>query len=177
LARRVPSAGGIRPGAAAFWGVFPDLFSFTPFFVWFAIGRLTGTVSPDVLPSHERLEPFAPDRHPLFDFTQNLYQLSHSLVVWAAVLLVVWLVLSRVLKKQSAARLVGWEMGAWALHILMDIPTHTYRFFPTPFLWPLSEWKFDGISWGQPWFMAVNYGVLLALFAYIRRRDRAASQP
>lgn len=57
-------------------------------------------------------------------------------------------------------------MGAWFLHILMDIPTHTYRFYPTPFLWPVSDVKLNGFSWATPWFMIVNYSIIILIYLY-----------
>jgi hypothetical protein len=56
---------------------------------------------------------------------------------------------------------------AWLGHILVDIPTHSKRFFPTPFLWPISDYKVDGISWGVRWFMLANYGSLAAAYAIV----------
>lgn len=55
-------------------------------------------------------------------------------------------------------------MSAWAIHILIDIPTHSDKFFPTQFLWPLSNYKFYGIIWATPWFMIINYGALVIAF-------------
>lgn len=148
------------------WGVFPDLFAFTPTFVlmfwlhWFGnppapLSRFGGGV-------RELL--------PVFLQPHNLYLLSHSLIVFAAIFGAVWL-----LRRKPALMLL-----AWPLHILMDIPTHRAGRFGTPFLWPLSDYRFDGISWGQQWFMILNYSALaacyaaLALWAYLaRRRSRA----
>ncbi|OGO06343.1 MAG: hypothetical protein A2Y73_03930 [Chloroflexi bacterium RBG_13_56_8] len=39
--------------------------------------------------------------------------------------------------------------GAWLLHILLDIPTHSRRRMATPIFWPLSRWAFDGLSWAD----------------------------
>lgn len=63
-------------------------------------------------------------------------------------------------------------MLAWGVHILVDIPTHSYRFYPTPFLWPLSGWKFNGFSWGTPWFIVVNYGALLLTIWWLRQKKK-----
>jgi len=69
---------------------------------------------------------------------------------------------------------VPFELLGWLLHILIDIPTHSYSFYPTPFLWPISQFKFDGISWAIPWFMIANYSALalvfLSLFLINKRR-------
>src|SRR5207247_4366348 len=67
-------------------------------------------------------------------------------------------------------------LGAWALHILCDIPTHSTRFFPTPFLWPFHTPFVDGRPWGRPPFTLINYSLLLltylGLYAYRKRSRR-----
>jgi hypothetical protein len=56
---------------------------------------------------------------------------------------------------------------AWPLHILLDIPTHTSAFFPTHFLFPLTEFHVNGINWGNPWFMSLNYSILLIVYIFL----------
>jgi hypothetical protein len=41
------------------------------------------------------------------------------------------------------------EVTAWALHILIDIPTHSRRHWGPQFLWPLSDVVVDGVSWAD----------------------------
>jgi hypothetical protein len=50
--------------------------------------------------------------------------------------------------------------------VLVDIPTHSFAFFPTPFLWPLSTWKFDGWQWMTPTILVPNYVLLALLYAW-----------
>ena len=87
----------------------------------------------------------------------DLYQFSHSLVIFVAVFGIVWLIRHE----------PSWVMLGWPLHILIDIPTHTTRFFATPFLWPISSYQFDGISWGQRWFLILNYSALASAYLYL----------
>jgi uncharacterized SAM-binding protein YcdF (DUF218 family) len=49
----------------------------------------------------------------------------------------------------------------------MDIPTHTSDFFPTHFLYPLSNVHVNGMSWGSPWFMLLNYSGLLIIYGFL----------
>ena len=63
-----------------------------------------------------------------------------------------------------------WELGGWLIHILLDIPTHSYRFFPTPVFWPFSGWKFNGLSWATPWFLIVNYAAIIIIYLLLRRK-------
>jgi hypothetical protein len=103
---------------------------------------------------------------PRLELAWQLYQISHSLFVFSAAFGLVWLIRRRPVL----------EMLGWPLHILIDIPSHTLRFFPTPFLWPVSSYHFDGISWGNRWFMLVNYSAILAVYLVLRyggtRQDR-----
>ena len=39
------------------------------------------------------------------------------------------------------------ESAAWALHILIDLPTHSRRNWAPQFLWPISQITIDGVSW------------------------------
>ena len=105
-------------------------------------------------------------------YVHGLYNITHSLVVFFLVfILVSWL-----------SKRFFWSMTAWAMHILIDIPTHSYNFFPTPFLWPISSYKVDGISWGTPWFMVVNYSAIVITYVIIyyrmstKRKEKMFSQ-
>ena len=131
---------------AMFWGVFPDLFAFTiPFLLLFWSGTFGYKISPQV-----------------WEISHPLYNISHSLVTFAVVMAALYL----------ATRRIHLEMFGWLLHILMDIPTHSYRFFPTPFLWPISGFKFNGFSWGHPWFIALDYLLLAVVFLIIKKSGR-----
>ncbi|RMD60217.1 hypothetical protein D6833_10165 [Candidatus Parcubacteria bacterium] len=149
----------LRTRWAVFWGMFPDLFAFSGLSAWFVLQILRG-VALGELPHPSDFEPAQADTLAIFRLTNALYQLSHSLLVFGTVFLLV-LVL-----RQKAS----WEMLGWVFHISIDVFTHSYAKYPTPILWPLSSWKFDGIYWGTPWFLALNYSVLLATYAFLYRR-------
>lgn len=132
-----------------FWGVFPDLFAFTIAFV---------TSIPAIFSGE-----FMHHRPPSFGLAANLYQYSHSLVIWAVVFILAWII-----SKRPRLVLLG-----WALHILIDIPSHAGNFYPTPFLFPISNWKFlHGISWANPIYMITNYSLLLIVTLYIFRKNK-----
>jgi hypothetical protein len=97
-------------------------------------------------------------------FAQNLYNVTHSLVVFALAF-----VLLIVLAKKPI-----WIVAGWGLHVLIDIPTHSLALFPTPFLWPISDLKADGIIWGNPMVLAIDAFLLLVVFSlwlYHRRHQ------
>jgi len=140
-------------GRVFLFGIFPDLFAFTPAFAYI-FGKIIFTdTSLSDLPHPEETEPAQPII-PFANLTNMLYNLSHSIFIFLIVFSFIYLIFKKPI----------WEMGAWLLHILMDIPTHSYAFYPTPFLWPFSEWKFNGFSWGQPWFMILNVSLLITFY-------------
>ena len=148
---------------AIFWGVAPDFFAFTIPFVVLAIKIMTGTVVPGDIPQPSIVEPVHPPITQLFAYTRLLYSISHSAIVFLLVFGVTFLILRR----------PPLAMLAWLLHILIDIPTHSYQFYPTPIFWPVSSWQFNGISWAQPWFMVVNYGALTLVYFFLWKKNKA----
>lgn len=150
-----------------FFGIAPDLFSFGIFFVQniFSGGIFAPFIrmhaGPDGMPTRELDPSLIPH------YVHVLYSYTHSIVIFGIVFLAVWLVRKR--------KSFYWPMAAWAFHIGIDIWSHTDKFFPTPVLFPISNWHFSGISWGDPVFMFVNYMALLAVYLvlYIRRIKKA----
>ena len=141
----------------AIFGLFPDFFAFAPSFSWM-IGSAIFPFIPKV--EHlgpENIEPATQNGRFIFQLTHSLYNLSHSLFVFFLVFGLVWLILRRPV----------FELAGWLLHILMDIPSHSYRFFPTPFLWPVSDFKINGINWSTPWFMIANYSLIILAYLII----------
>ncbi|MGB7949040.1 MAG: hypothetical protein WCH75_15250, partial [Candidatus Binatia bacterium] len=59
-----------------------------------------------------------------------------------------------------------WVFCAWGLHILVDIPTHSYKFFPTPFLWPVSGFEINGHNWATPEILIPNVVFLTIIYAW-----------
>ena len=150
-----------RKNRSSFWlafviGLAPDLFSFG--ILWSA--AILGLArQPDF--SHG-----TPPESSIPQYVHHLYNLTHSLIVFFVVFIVIWLLLKHP---------VG-ELLAWGLHILGDIPTHSFAFFPTPILWPISDWKFNGWQWSTPTILIPNF-LLLSLFytwylsgLYMRKR-------
>ena len=154
LRRRFPAR--LSVGWSVFWGIFPDVFSFAvpaAIRIWWYVSGTTHSLLPD---------PHGPQH---FNFVWPLYYASHSLIVFAAAFGIAWLI----------ARRPVFEMLAWCLHILIDIPTHQ-GFFALHFLWPFSSYGFSGIRWENPWFMAANYAALLLLYLWMwiaKRRQRS----
>ncbi|MFH1193019.1 MAG: Gmad2 immunoglobulin-like domain-containing protein [Candidatus Jorgensenbacteria bacterium] len=148
----------VNPWWAGFWGAFPDVFAFAPLFFWVLARIVTGTFNVNDFVSGTS------GNHAMFPVSQltgTLYDFSHSGIVFAAVFALAWLIFRR----------PAWAMGGWLLHILMDIPTHPTSFYPTPFLWPLSDIRLGGISWATPWFLIIDYAILGAVFFFLREKS------
>ncbi len=132
---------------ALLFGMGPDLLAFGPFFLinffkfesWF--GGKFGPPDPTTIPN----------------FVHSVYNATHSLIIYALFFGLLWW-----LGKKSFAKLTL----AWPLHILVDIPTHSAEFFPTPFLWPVSDFFIDGISWARPIIFIPNVIIILAIYIY-----------
>jgi len=131
-----------HPWWGTFWGVFPDTISWVPFLIYrlFTSGISGGRPSL-ILP-------------PWMEF---LYGFSHSIIIFAVAWLAIYIV-----KKSVPIYFYG-----WLFHIFIDVPTHSAAAWPTPFLWPISEYRFNGTSWGGQWFMIANYSGLLLVYIYL----------
>jgi hypothetical protein len=131
---------------AVFFGVAPDLVGFAPAFFY-------------MLFSGHSFGPKAFDSGVwVFKFASEAYNYTHSLVIFVGVALIV-----------AALRngRIYWPMFGWLLHILIDIPSHK-DFYETPFLFPLSNYRFShGVSWAHPTYMFINYGALIIVYIAI----------
>ena len=142
-----------------FFGVFPDLFAFTIPILWTIIDLVTGKITFADFPRPETIEPVNQNILPIFRTTHLLYDISHSLIIFFLVVVVLFIIFRKVIL----------ELSGWLLHILIDIPTHSYRFYPTPFLWPISGIKFNGLSWATPWFIIINYSAIIFVYLILRK--------
>jgi membrane-bound metal-dependent hydrolase YbcI (DUF457 family) len=133
-----------------FWafviGVAPDLFSFGIFTAMRTLGLASGPDWGNGVPNASLIPVYV---HSLYNFT-------HSLIVFALVFALVTII----------RRKPFIPMLAWFLHILMDIPTHSTRFFPTPFLWPISTYKINGIPWSHPVIFFSDIVILFILYIW-----------
>ena len=127
--------------AALAFGMAPDLISFGPHIL---INLLKG-----------KLEKGKPELSNFPAWVFKTYDLTHSLVVYAGV----YITLRAIFGSE-----VAYLSLAWLLHILMDIPTHSKNFFPTKFLYPLSNFHIDGTPWSSKGIMLGNFVFLLLAY-------------
>lgn len=139
-----------------FFGIAPDLFSFGLFTIMTVLGLASGPEWGRGVPLESAIPPYV----------HSLYNITHSFFIFAVVFGLVYLI----------RRKPFLPMLAWPLHIIVDIPTHSTSFFPTPFLWPfLDNVRVNGIPWSHPIIFIPNL-VLLAVvyfwFFYYKPRER-----
>ena len=129
------------------FGALPDLFSFGIYFIhsiFFSSSPLMGR----------------PTRSEIPEWVYSLYDISHSLVIASIVIFIAYKI-----NKEFA-----FPMLAWPAHIILDFFTHSIEFFPTPILWPISDFKFDGIPWSNPIVFFTNVLHIFLLFIYRRKK-------
>ena len=130
------------------FGAVPDLFSFGIYFIhsiFFSSSPLMGR----------------PARSEIPEWVYSLYDISHSLVIAS-----IFIFIAYKINKEFA-----FPMLAWPAHIILDFFTHSIEFFPTPILWPISDFKFDGIPWSNPIIFFTNVLLIFLLFIYRRKSN------
>ena len=145
---------------AFFFGVFPDVFAFGIPISHLLFSLLSGG-NAEIFHSPEDSHASIPS------YVFSLYNISHSLIIFILIFGLVWF-----FRKKPF-----WEMSAWGLHIVVDIFTHSEKFFPTPFLWPVSDFYVNGHSWGSPEVFIPNVLCLAILYgAWWHQRKKVRMQ-
>jgi hypothetical protein len=165
---------------AIFFGIAPDIFSFGPLLVMniFTTGPLWpymqarveaewGTKTANIMGHWMSSPPKTPDPEMIPQYVHLLYNFTHSLVIFAAVFFLSWLL----------CRKLYWFLGGWGLHVAIDIFSHNDKFFPTPFLFPVSDFHINGVSWAEPGFMLANYAALIAIYLWLYAVGRKKNNP
>jgi hypothetical protein len=152
-------------------GVMPDLIAFIPQNIANLVsGIRSGPVTEESVTSD-------------FPIAWPIYQWSHSLFVAGIVFFILWgyfhfnreitLGCSR---SDSARNDAFFMIVPWFWHILLDIPGHTIRFFPTPFLHPFSDFMVDGVRWTTPWFFFPQIILVLGLTYFVHKKEQNQAQ-
>jgi hypothetical protein len=136
---------------ALFFGAMPDLISFGLF--------MAVQVASGGWHWHPGPPPLASLPHWLF----LSYDVGHSFVICFSVigLVALW------------RRDIAFAMLGWPFHIVLDFPFHSLKYFPTPMLWPISDFHLDGVPWSNWYIWYPNIAGLIILFWYRRRQNKA----
>jgi membrane-bound metal-dependent hydrolase YbcI (DUF457 family) len=150
----------IRWWAAMLAGAMPDLLWAIPLTIQRTLGL--GTPPPAIPPGHDIWRAHgAPLPAYLVEAYYRYYVKSHSLLLVAVVCAGIWL---------SGRRRWLWLAVPYALHILVDIPTHE-RYETRP-LWPLSSWHMQGLAWSDPRVFIPNLVALAGVYLWLWRTRR-----
>ena len=147
----------ISVGWAVWWAAFPDVLAFGPSVVAGVWLRFAGAANPGSAEGH-----VLPHVH----IGLPLYQAGHSLIVFLVAFAIVTLLAHRVV----------FEMLGWLMHIVIDIPTHSLSYYATRFLWPVSDYRVDGVAWWTPWLWVTTYAALGAVFLLLWK-TRSTGKP
>jgi hypothetical protein len=133
---------------AAFFGAMPDLISFGAFLL--------------LQVAHGNWHFGAPHMAEILSWLITNYTIGHSFIVSFCVigLVALW------------RRPVAFAMLAWPFHIVLDFPFPSFKYFPTPLFWPLSDLKVDGIPWSHWYIWFPNIAGLIFLFYFRRQQQR-----
>ena len=129
------------------FGAIPDLLWFG---IYFAFNLITNPFN---------LKFGKPDLSEIPYWVFNLYNISHSLIIAMTFILIAY-----VFKRD-----LYFPMLAWPFHIILDFFTHSIEYFPTPIFWPISNYRFDGIPWSNPYIMIINAACIFLIFIYRKK--------
>lgn len=133
---------------ALFFGAMPDLISFG----FYLVSQLMqGTWQPGPPPISTL---------PAWLFTA--YSVGHSFIICFSIIGLVALWHKR----------IAFAMLGWPFHIVLDFPFHSFKYFPTPIFWPISDYKIDGIPWSNWYIWFPNVAGIILLFYFRRRQKR-----
>lgn len=141
---------------ALFFGAMPDLISFGVFLVMRIV--------------QGRWQMGPPPLETIPDWLYFNYSLGHSFVVSFTVIGIAALSL-----RKTQHRFLPFAMLAWPFHIVLDFPFHSFEYFPTPILWPFSDYKIDGIPWSHWYIWWPNVALLALLLIYRAKQKRKNS--
>ena len=98
---------------AFLFGSLPDFFSFGILWITILLGMQSRALWSSDLPPMEAIP----------RYVHQLYNVTHSFVIFAIAFAVMYAILRKPL----------WPMAAWGLHVVLDMFTHSKEFFATPF--------------------------------------------
>ncbi|HTY39818.1 MAG TPA: metal-dependent hydrolase [Candidatus Paceibacterota bacterium] len=159
---------------AFLWGILPDLIPFTPIFILVFYGLLHGQMFPFRPAQTGSLEGLGTPVPFILELTKQIYSFTHSFIIFFICFFMGWAFRRFVTPRGRGLAALPFEMGGWFLHILVDIPTHAADFYPTPFIWPLSNYHVSGVPWASPVVYIPNLIGLAVFYWWIKRRPRTS---
>ena len=133
------------------FGILPDLLSFGRVGIAITPTRFKYIIKGEFKKIFKR-----PEDKDIRKIDKLLYKLFHSIVIWY----LIYYFSNR-----------DKEFICLFLAILIDIFMHERHFFGTPFLFPISDYKFDGIHWNTKlgWIISVLITYSIYKYSYLFR--------
>lgn len=128
-----------------FMAAVPDILHLTPMLAWWLFGGGTFAALKAYAVALPGQEPAVP--HLVHLLSHHLHCVMHSAPIALVVSIAVWR-----FKRSLWIPILGW----WS-HIIIDVFTHSAKYYPVPVLYPFTYRGFDGIAWNTHWFMVLNY--------------------
>tara|TARA_Y100001958_G_C21078880_1_gene435890 strand:+ start:405 stop:848 length:444 start_codon:yes stop_codon:yes gene_type:complete len=123
-----------------FWSTLPDIIGFSRYF---------SRIGYDYLKNIDKKKFNWPNPDLMDQTDWKLYDISHSLIFWFIMLFV--------LKKK--------EIYASIISVTLDIFLHDKKEWRGPkFLYPISEYNFDGIRWDSPLGFTITLTIITLLY-------------
>ncbi len=157
LARRRWRVGNGTSALTVALAVAPDVPHLLPVAGWWLFGGGTLATLKDFAIAVPGREPAVPPW--VRSLSEHLHCIPHSAVIAVVVSLLLWR-----WRRSLWLPLLGW----WS-HIVIDVFTHSNDYYAVPVLYPLTMRGFDGVAWNTPWFMALNYLALAAVWLWLWR--------
>ena len=130
------------------FGVIPDLASFGIYYLF------------NIIINPTNMKFGKPELSEIPSWVFNLYDFSHSIIIAMIFILIAYFF----------KRDLCFSMLAWPFHIILDFFTHSIEYFPTPIFWPISNYRFDGIPWSNPYIIIINIICIFLIFIYRKNR-------
>ena len=124
------------------FGAIPDLLSFGLYFLF------------NLIINPFNIELGKPEISEIPVWVFKLYDFSHSIIIAFIFIVIVYKI-----NKDFC-----FPMLAWPFHIILDFFTHSIEYFPTPIFWPISDYRFDGVPWSNPYIMIINFIGIFLIF-------------
>ncbi len=157
LARRRWPIGNKTAALTVALAVAPDVPHLLPIAGWWLFGGGTWAALTDYSTAMPGQEPLMPPW--VQSLSHHLHCIAHSAVIAAVVSLLLW----------RWRRSLWLPLAGWWSHIVIDVFTHSADYYAVPVLYPITMRGFDGVAWNTPWFMALNYLGLAAVWLWLWR--------
>lgn len=123
-----------------FWSTLPDIIGFSRYF---------SRIGYDYLKNIDKKKFNWPNPNLMDQTDWKLYDISHSLIFWFTMLFI--------FKRK--------EIYAAIISVLLDVFLHEKKEWRGPkFLYPISEYNFNGIRWDSPLGMTITFTIIIILF-------------